>query len=112
MKDRAYETLKQAYASAGVFGELFEINEKGYRYKPWFTTAAGIFVSTVNDMLLQSDGKTVRIMPGMPHDIDACFHLAAKGGITVEAEIKDKKLIKIRVLQDGKDVTDRFNVEF
>ena len=112
MKERAYEMLKQAYPSAGVFSELFEINERGYRYRPWFTTAAGIFVSSVNDMLLQSDGKTITLLPGMPHSVDVSFCLAAKGGITVEAEVRGGQLIKAVVLKNGKQVTEQYKIEF
>ena len=112
IRDRAYATLKQAYPSAGVFNELFEINEEGRRIKPWFSTAAGIFVSSVNDMLLQCDGSIVKIMPGMPHNVDASFKLAAKGGITVEAEIKSKKLVSIVILKNGINVTDQYHIEF
>ena len=112
IRDRAYATLKQAYPSAGVFNELFEINEEGCRIKPWFSTAAGIFVSSVNEMLLQCDGSIVKIMPGMPHNVDASFKLAAKGGITVEAEIKSKKLVSIVILKNGINVTDQYHIEF
>ena len=112
IRDRAYAALKQAYPSAGVFNELFEINEEGCRIKPWFSTAAGIFVSSVNEMLLQCDGSIVKIMPGMPHHVDASFKLAAKGGITVEAEIKSKKLVSIVILKNGINVTDQYHIEF
>ena len=112
IRDRAYATLKQAYPSAGVFNELFEINEEGCRIKPWFSTAAGIFVSSVNEMLLQCDGSIVKIMPGMPHNVDASFKLAAKGGITVEAEIKSEKLVSIVILKNGINVTDQYHIEF
>jgi hypothetical protein len=112
IRDRAYATLKQAYPSAGVFNELFEINEEGCRIKPWFSTAAGIFVSSVNEMLLQCEGSIVKIMPGMPHNVDASFKLAAKGDITVEAEIKSKKLVSIVILKNGINVTDQYHIEF
>jgi len=112
MPEKAYVALKQSYASAGVFGEMFEINEEGHRIKPWFSTAAGIFISTVNEMLLQSDGNTIKIMPGMPHTVDVSFKLAAKGGITVEAEVKNKTLTGIAILKNGTDVTTQFHIEF
>ena len=56
--EHAYLSLQQAYASIGVFHELFEINEPNIHKKPWFATAAGVFVAAVNEMLLQSDGKS------------------------------------------------------
>ena len=112
MTDKAYEALKQSYVSAGVFGELFEINEEKVRLRPWFATAAGIFVSTVNEMLLQSEEKNITILPAFPHDLDVSFKLAAKGGITVEAEVKDGTLKAVSVVKNGTDVTSEFNIEF
>lgn len=113
LTDKAYYSLTQAYTSAGVFGEMFEINEEfTMRLRPWFATAAGIFVMASNEMLLQSDGKTIKILPAYPHDRDVSFKLAAKGGVTVEAEVTGGKLVKVLVLKDGKDVTDQFAIEF
>ena len=107
---KAYASLKQAYRSAGAFSELFEINEEKVRCRPWFATAAGIFVSAVNDMLLQVDDKHIFIMPACPRNVDARFKLAAKGGITVEAEVRDGKLLHAAVLKNGVDVTEQFTV--
>lgn len=112
MPDKAYDSLKQAYKSAGVFDEMFEINEPEACQRPWFATAAGIFVAAVNEMLLQSDGRVIKILPGFPDDSDVSFKLAAKGGVTVEAVIKDGKPEKVAVIKDGADVTDRFIIEF
>jgi hypothetical protein len=63
-------------------------------------------------MLLQSDGSTIKIMPGIPHNVDASFKLAAKGGVIVEVAVKGEKLEKITVLKDGSDVTKNFKIEF
>lgn len=112
MTEKAYDALRQAYPSAGVFGELFEINEENLHLKPWFATAAGIFVSTVHDMLLQSDGKTITILPAYPHDTDLSFRLAAVGGVTVEAEVKNGALQSVAVRRNGMDVTDQFTIVF
>ena len=112
MRERAYASLKQSYSSSGVFGEMFEINEESIHMKPWFATAAGIFVSSVNEMLLQSDESTIKIMPGIPHTVDASFKLAAKGGVTVEATVKGEKLKTVTVTKDGYDVTNRFKIKF
>lgn len=112
MTDKAYDSLKQAFPSAGVFCEMFEINEETICIKPWFATAAGIFIATVNDMLLQSDGKVIEILPAFPHDQDVSFKLAAKGGVTVEAVVKGGKLEKACVMKQGVDVTDQFVIQF
>lgn len=91
--DMAYAFLKQAYASVGVFGEMFEINEPAVRLRPWFTTASGIFLSAVNEMLVQSDGENIQLLPAFPIS-DVQFKLAVKGGAVLEAEIQNGKLIK------------------
>jgi len=91
--DMAYAFLKQAYASVGVFSEMFEINEPAVRLRPWFTTASGIFLSTVNEMLVQSDGENIELLPAFPIS-DVQFKLAVKGGAVLEAEIHNGELIK------------------
>lgn len=110
--DKAYPSLKQSYPSAGVFDELFEINEPGIYMRPWFATAAGIYVASVNEMLLQSEGNNIKILPAFPHCEDVSFKLAAKGGVTVEATVKGGKLEKAVVLKDNIDVTNQFTIEF
>ena len=63
-------------------------------------------------MLLQCDGNTVKIMPGMPHNIDVSFKLAIKGGATVEASVNNGKLTSIIILKNGINITDKFFVKF
>ena len=94
------------------FNEMFEINEPDHIIRPWFSTAAGIFVTAVNEMLLQTEENVIKILPAFPHKIDVSFKLAAKGGITVEATTKDGELKKILVCRQGVDVTDQFIIEF
>ena len=98
MKDKAYECLKKTYDSVGVFNEMFEINEPRKRITPWFTTASGIFLSSVNDMLVQSDGEMVNILPACPLK-DVAFKLAVKGGIVLDVEIRDGELIKAQIIE-------------
>lgn len=112
IKDLSYNSLKQAYSSVGVFNEMFEINEEKIHYRPWFSTSAGVFAAAVNEMLLQCEGNTVKIMPGMPRNIDVSFKLAIKGGATVEASVNNGKLISLIILKDGLNITDKFFVEF
>lgn len=112
MGDRAYGALKEAYASVGVFHEMFEINEDACHRLPWFSTASGIFLVAVNEMLLQSDGRVIRILPAFPHNTDLSFRLAAKGGVIVEAELRQGTLTHVRVLRGDLDVTDQFVIEF
>ena len=112
LTDKAYEALTQSYKSVGVFGEMFEINEETVRYRPWFATAAGIFVSAVNDMLVQCDKNIIHVLPAFPHNIDVSFKLAAKGGVLVEAVVKDGILKKAVVSKNGIDVTEQFTINF
>ena len=110
--EKAYSSLKQAYKSVGVFNEMFEINEQTIYMRPWFTTASGIFIAAVNEMLLQSDGSTIKILPAFPHSENLSFKLAAKGGIVVEASVQNGNLEKVLVLKNGIDVSDQFTIEF
>ena len=113
MADEARSALEASYKSAGVFGELYEINEPGVRLKPWFTTASGMFVSSVNEMLLQSDGSTVNIMPAYPEKCgDACFRLAVKGGAVADVFVENSSLKNVKITKDGKDVTADYTVLF
>ena len=113
LTDKAYHSLTQSYKSIGVFNELFEINEPGVRIKPWFTTAHGMFISAVNEMLLQSDGKTVNILPAFPDNKgDISFKLAVKGGAVAEVKIKDSALEFVRITANGKDVTNDYEILF
>ena len=63
-------------------------------------------------MLLQTEGNVIKILPAFHHKIDVSFKLAAKGGITVEATVKDGELKKILVCRQGMDVTDQFIIDF
>lgn len=102
MKNEAYACLKKAYDSVGVFNEMFEINEPQKRLTPWFTTASGVFLSAVNDMLVESDGETVNILPACPLK-DVSFKLAVKGGIVLKVEIRDGVLIKAQIIEGSSE---------
>lgn len=98
MAAEAYASLRQAYSSVGVFDEMFEINEEEMMIHPWFTTAAGIFLSTVNEMLISENGRDIHILPAFPgKDINVIFKLPVKGGAVVSAEIQEGKLINVDV---------------
>ena len=94
----AYQGLKQATESLGAFAEVFEINEKARRMRPWFGTAAGVFSSAVQEMLLQSDGENIYLLPAAPEEWETVhFKLAAKGGAIVEAEIENNAVKKLDI---------------
>jgi len=95
--ERAYAALKRSYESVGAFSEMFEINEEGTRFRPWFTTAEGIFLSTVNEMLLQSDENNVYLLPAFPEASELSFKLAAKGGRVVELNIENGEIAYLSV---------------
>ncbi|MBO5756018.1 MAG: hypothetical protein J6R89_08195 [Clostridia bacterium] len=96
MSELAHQSLKQGLRAAGEFNELFEINEPDVRFRPWFTTAAGVCLSAVTEMLLESDGQVIRICPAF--DGDVSFRLSAKGGVTVEATAKGGRLEYVRLI--------------
>ena len=113
MPERAYAALQESYKSAGVFNELFEINEKAVRIKPWFTTACGMFISSVNEMLIQSEGKTVTILPAYPESAgDVSFKLAVKGGAVAEVCIKNQKIEHLCISKCGQDVTKEYEIYY
>lgn len=95
MAKEAYDCTVQSFESVGVFGEMYEINEPEKRYRPWFTTAAGVFMSAVHNMLVQSDGETVEILPAYPiENEDLSFRLSIKGGAIIDVEIKGGELVR------------------
>ena len=113
MGKEAQAALESSYRSAGVFGELYEINEPGVRWKPWFTTASGMFISSVNEMLLQSDYESINILPAFPEDCkDVSFKLAVKGGAVAKVCIKDSKLKNVEITKNDTDVTNKYKIYF
>ncbi len=109
----AYDYIKQSCLSVGVFNEMFEINEPGQvMYRPWFTTAAGVFMCAVNDMLLQSDGENITLLPAFGGEVkDLSFKLRAKGGVTVEAVFQNGELKRVE-LTDAAHGVERFKVYY
>jgi hypothetical protein len=51
----------------------------------------------LQEMLMQVDGKKIYLLPAWPGDWDAKFKLCAPYNTTVEAEVKDGKLINLKV---------------
>ena len=69
--------LEELAAGCGVWGEMYEIGELGMR--PYFTTACGVFIQAVNELLLQFSRD------GSPVWRDFAFKLRDENGQTVEA---------------------------
>ena len=96
--DLAWENLQQGLSSLGAFSEVWEINEDAVRLRPWFSTAAGVLLTSVNEMLLSCDGKTIDILPAAHPELDnVSFRLLARGGAIVEAEVRDGKLAHLDI---------------
>jgi hypothetical protein len=60
----------------------------------------------LQEMLLQTDGKRILLFPAWPKEIDVHFKLHAPYNTTVEAELKDGKVVMMKVLpaERAKDV--------
>lgn len=91
----AYKHLSQSFESVGVFGEMFEINEDSRRMRPWFMTAAGVYVSTLSDMMLSYKDDTIELLPAFEGDVE--FRLSAKGGYVIQAKVENGKLVMLKV---------------
>ena len=120
LKDkRTYQALKQACQSTGHFGEMYEINEPGCVFRPWFTTAAGSYIGATNDMLVQCVDDIIYLAPALADYVtDFEFSLAVRGNIKVSAKVKNNELLKfdIKCKQNGNEylfkvvVPDHINV--
>ena len=100
MPEKAIDALGYVAGTAGDFDELFEINNRASRayYHPWFTTAAGMYVHALDELLLRSEGNELFIASGLPEKYDGFdLRLAAKGGLTVEARAEKGRLVKLVV---------------
>lgn len=95
--DIAAEAIVCATHTTMTFGSVNEHVEHtngGLKYiLPWFTTAAGAFVTGLNELFLQSWSETIRICPAVPstwRDFD--FKLLAAPHTVVEACVTDGRL--------------------
>jgi hypothetical protein len=61
---------------------------------------------TLQFMLMQTDGDTIRLLPAWPNDWDVNFKLHAPKQTTVECVFRDGKVVKLKVTPEsrGKDV--------
>ena len=108
MAKEAHANLELEYEEAGVFDEMFEINEEGCRFRPWFTTASGILADHVHEMLLQGDCENIWLLPACEYE-DVSFKLAANGGAVVTVDIEGGELKFLQIdAEEGKT----FNVYY
>jgi len=54
----------------------------------------------VQEMLMQTDGKRILLFPSWPNNIDVHFKLNAPYNTTVEAELKNGKMISLHVFPE------------
>jgi len=99
--DDALKSLEQAVMTTGCFGECYEINEPGLiHFRPWFTTAAAVYITAVNNMLLQKIGNDLYILPAFKCNGSVSFKLAVDDNTVVSVEIKDNCLISLDIISD------------
>lgn len=75
--DGALGCLEELAAGCGAWGEMYEIGELGMR--PYFTTACGVFIQAVNELLLKAARGELSVWR------DFAFKLRDGNGQTVEA---------------------------
>lgn len=97
----ALAALRYVASTAGDFGELFEINNapsKTY-IRPWFTTAAGMYIHAVNEaLLMSSDEGELFLLQGMDQTFQQVkFRLAARGDLVVEFEMAKGQIVRLQV---------------
>ena len=87
-----YRWLSEAAFAQGRFGETWEINEPGLRLHPWFTTASGMCVYALAQMLVAEIDGLLHIAPGVPDDWkDYAFRLPTSQGVWVDCEVRAGK---------------------
>lgn len=97
--EAAYRWVDEAWRSAGVWGEYYEINEPGVAVcKPWFMTAAGNCLYAVCKLLVTEEDGEIRIAAGVPKSWeDFSFRLPVSGGRWIEMKAEGGKLAKLSV---------------
>lgn len=106
--DSAYTAIKSVTENAGNFAELYEINDISGNtiYRPWFATAAGMFIQAVNEMFVKYEGGVIYIGASLPPQInDFSCRLAAPGGVVVEVSVKNGHIERLRLTGHSKGNT-------
>ena len=111
MADEAYAALQQACESCGIFDEMYEINEEKVCKRPWFMTAAAVYLSAMNETLIQSDGENIFLLPAYKGK-NVAFRLAVKGGAECEVKIADGEISFLRITFRDSVATKRFHIYY
>ena len=92
--------IDEAGRSAGEWGEYWEINEKGgARMRPWFMTAAANTLYAIDRLFVADADGEIRIAFHVPEDWRTfSFALPSEAGVTVRAEAKDGRLVRLELL--------------
>ena len=113
MAEEAYASLQQVTESTGAFGEMFEINEPGILLRPWFSTASGVLLSSISDMLVQCDGETLNLLPAWPENrTEVSCKLAVKGGAVLYMRVEGGELKEVTLTMRPGLPSRKFNVLF
>jgi len=63
----------------------------------------GVLTKTLQTMLLQCDGKDIRLLPAWPADWEADFRLHAPYNTVVEGRVRDGRVVDLRVTPPGRE---------
>ena len=99
-KVKAHEAVLNAAHNSGKFAEMFEIYDAvtPVYFRPWFTTAAGMLVHSVNELLLQNKNEKIYIAPAMPeNENNFSFKLAAMGDFRINVECSNGVITKFNI---------------
>ena len=101
-RDEPCRWLSEAASAQGLFGETWEINEPGLRIHPWFTTASGMCVYALAEMLVAEIDGELHVAPGVPAEWkDYAFRLPSSRGVWVDCEVRDGRLRHLAFRSSG-----------
>ena len=91
-----YRWIEEAFASAGTWGEYWEINEPAVQKRPWFMTAAANTLYAINRLFVADQGDETRIAFGTPAEWkDFSFALPSECGAFVRCKVAGGKISEI-----------------
>jgi len=98
-----YRWIEESFASAGPWGEYWEINEPAVQKRPWFMTAAANTLYAINRLFVADQGDETRIAFGTPAEWkDFSFALPSENGAFVRCKVVDGKIAEISLSPSGR----------